>query len=88
MSVLICAGCGGTTNTATSDWLNSPDDRAVKCYVRWVNRKPEPGCGLETAGFFDKRFAKTILEAEDPAFLIYEDMVAQPPRHLEEEPVP
>ncbi len=47
MSILICKGCGGTTNTTTCDWVSHKDRLPRKCYVKWVNGKPVKGCGYD-----------------------------------------
>ena len=45
MPSIICRRCGETTNTAICDHMNSPDDKADRCWARWVNEKWERGCG-------------------------------------------
>jgi hypothetical protein len=47
MSILICKACGGTTNSATCNYLDNPDKLPTKCYVKWVNDKPIKGCGYD-----------------------------------------
>jgi len=49
MSVILCANCGGTTNTAACNHLDPvrPDGKANYCYTRWANGKWEKGCGYD-----------------------------------------
>lgn len=47
MSILICKGCGGTTNSVTCDWMKHKDHLPRKCYVKWVDNKPVKGCGYD-----------------------------------------
>ena len=43
-----CKGCGGMTNSTTSNWWDNVGKNgkgvATKCYVKWVNQKPVSGC--------------------------------------------
>ena len=47
MSIMICKGCGGTTNSTTCDFLNHKDRLPRVCYIKWVNDKPVKGCGYD-----------------------------------------
>lgn len=47
MSVLICKGCGGTTNSTTCDYMKHKDYKPRLCYVKWVDTKPVKGCGYD-----------------------------------------
>ena len=47
MSILVCSGCGGTTNSTTCDYLDHKDYKPHKCYVKWVDNKPVKGCGYD-----------------------------------------
>jgi len=47
MSVFICKGCGGTTNSTTCDYIQHKDYQPRKCYVKWENGKPIKGCGYD-----------------------------------------
>jgi len=44
MSTIICRNCGGTTNTAVCDWMNSKDDKADGRFAKWVDGKWVKGC--------------------------------------------
>jgi len=44
MSAKICRNCGGITNTAVCDWLDSKDDKADYCYAKFVNDEWVRGC--------------------------------------------
>jgi hypothetical protein len=59
-----CKGCGYITNSTTSNWWLTKDLKPNKCYVRWINNKPEKGCGYNELeeGDFSKIFADSILK--------------------------
>lgn len=44
LPIIKCLGCGSETNTTTCDSSRQPDWNPRKCYVRWINEKPEKGC--------------------------------------------
>ena len=47
MSVIVCANCGRTTNTAVCDWIENTDGKADTCYAAWVDGKWVKGCGYD-----------------------------------------
>jgi hypothetical protein len=65
MSVGKCLGCGELTNSCTSDWWLTPDRKPHKCYVRWINNKPEKGCGYNDGSKFDREFADKIISSKE-----------------------
>jgi len=60
MSVIKCLGCGHDTNTTTCDYIIYRDRIPRKCYVRWINDKPEKGCGFDA--LTDKWYRKWCLD--------------------------
>ena len=52
MPAIECAKCGGSTNTAVSNWLepkSRPDKKAHECYLRVEDGVWVKGCGWENA---------------------------------------
>lgn len=49
MSVIVCARCGRTTNTALCDWIDrkEKDGQANHCYAAYVDDKWVKGCGYD-----------------------------------------
>lgn len=65
MSGIECAGCGGQTNTALSDWVDSIDTgKAEKCYAKWENGKWIKGCATDKG--FMRTFADKIIGKKEP----------------------
>lgn len=64
MPSLICANCGGVTNTALCDWLDPirPDGKAHKCYLRYVDDEWESGCAYHERNVLVDEFAKRNLK--------------------------
>ncbi|MDQ5988422.1 MAG: hypothetical protein CSYNP_04182 [Syntrophus sp. SKADARSKE-3] len=74
MSILICKGCGGTTNSATCNYLDNEDMLPSKCYVKWDEEaKPVKGCGYDELkehvltskdpwGMFELKFCSDLLK--------------------------
>lgn len=62
MSVKTCRRCGGLTNTALCDWINSLDDMADKCFVRWVDGIAEPGCAYKERDVVTDRVANRLFK--------------------------
>jgi hypothetical protein len=62
----ICGGCGRETNSATSNWWNTRENRPTECYVAWVDGKPVKGCGYDKLDRTDRyspvHFADQILK--------------------------
>lgn len=65
MSTKICRKCGGTTNTAVCDWMNSADDKADGCYLRWVNNRWEQGCSFSEMDRYTKASVDNILMVQN-----------------------
>ena len=63
MSTILCNKCGGTTNTALSDHINSPfKGKAERCFARWENNKWVEGCAFnDKDDVFMINFAKKII---------------------------
>lgn len=59
MSSKICRNCGGITNTAICDWIDSKDDKADYCYLRWENEKWVRGCAKERDPVVEEFFKNT-----------------------------
>lgn len=50
MPAIKCNNCGGTTNTALSEYdFRNMDAGAVRCYGKWVDGKWTKGCAYKTA---------------------------------------
>ena len=47
MSIFVCKGCGGMTNTTTCNYMDNKDYLPTVCYVKWVDNKPVKGCGYD-----------------------------------------
>ena len=44
MASKICRRCGGKTNTALCDWMDSPDEMADRCFMKFVGGEWVNGC--------------------------------------------
>jgi len=65
MASIKCRKCGGITNTALCDWLNSKDDMADECYLTFVNRKWEKGCSYDSADPLEKEVIGHLLKDQE-----------------------
>ena len=64
MPIVTCRGCGHTTNTALSDWVNSKDGKADSCYARLVENKWEEWCGYSNGDNFIKQYVKGLVRKD------------------------
>jgi DTW domain-containing protein YfiP len=63
VSIIICRKCGATTNTAVCDHMDSPDDMADGCYLKWENEWVK-GCSYDDADSFSKHFCDKLLKGK------------------------
>ena len=75
MPTIKCRRCGGLTNTVFADHIDSPDDKADRCFLRWENDKWVKGCGYDDADTFclaTRRYTDGVLasakEGEETEF--------------------
>ena len=61
MPAITCLRCGGMTNTAVADWLDSEAGNARRCFVRWVDGVAEKGCAYDEGSIYDKNGADWVL---------------------------
>ena len=61
MSAIICAKCGGQTNTAVADWIDPirEDGKANECYLRVEDGVWVKGCAWDKA---DPKYGKPTFE--------------------------
>jgi len=70
MPEIKCRRCGGMTNTAVADHMQSQDGKADRCFVRWDKGVPEKGCGYDdtdTVAYLTRRPADGIINAAQAA---------------------
>ncbi len=71
MSLIECARCGRTTNTALCDWVDCMDTgKAARCYAAWDEEKGwVEGCAIndEDTDNFSVAFAKKQIKGKKDA---------------------
>jgi len=64
MPVVTCSSCGGTTNTAVSNYVTKGKDPMV-CYAKWVDGVWVKGCGYDDADPYNKSFVDKLINKEE-----------------------
>ena len=68
MPVITCENCGSVTNTAVADWVNRKtyDNKADRCFLKWVNGRWEKGCSYDVdKAHYKCTFAQKILKDQE-----------------------
>lgn len=62
MSALVCERCGGLTNTAVADHMfKFQDNRATRCFAKFVEGQWGKGCAYEEASNYEKEMADALI---------------------------
>lgn len=56
----ICRKCGRMTNTAVCDWLDSPDEKADRCFAAFVDGRWVEGCGFHDTDEYARLSARLV----------------------------